>query len=43
MLLYAPKNGRKLVLGKKHTAVGETMSQEGYHQKKELQDFENLD
>ena len=38
-----PKNGRKLLLGKKHTVLGEKISQEDDHQKKEMPDFENLD
>ena len=42
-LLCTPKNGRKLLLGKKHAVLGEKMSQEGDHQKKEMPDYEYLD
>ena len=42
-LLCSPKNGRKLLLGKKHTVVSRIMSQEGDHQKEEMPDLENLD
>ena len=38
-----PKNGRKLLLGKKHTVFGEKMNQECDHQKEEMPDLENLD
>ena len=40
LLCTPPKNGRILLLGKKHTVLGEKMSQEGDHQKKEMPDFE---
>ena len=32
-LLCTPKNGRKLLLGKKHILLGEIMSQEDTHKK----------
>ena len=41
-LLCTPKNGRKLLLGKKHTILGFRASQEASCQIREFQDLSNL-